>query len=147
MSLTPPFQASYEQGAPDLRDYLTPNSRVITRDLRQGLRQGGFEGLEYQAMKWYDVFAGEPRFNCLIRHFLESTVRSARLAVKYNQYAQENKLRSPDRLMLRYLQLSFFTFSQAIALDRKAAPLQAQGLPILCRDVPHIPFDSDWPYN
>jgi hypothetical protein len=145
MHLTPDFESSYRDGAPALKDYITPSARHIKADLRRGLREGGFAGLDYQAMKWYRVYAQEPRFNCMIRHFLESTVRSARLAQKYDQYAQDNKLNSPNRLMLRYLQLSFLSFSQAISLDRRAAPLQAQGIPILCQDVPHIPFDSSWP--
>lgn len=145
MSLTPDFQPRFSNGTPDRRDYLTPSSFIIKRDLRRGLREGGFQGLEHQAMKWYNVYAQEPRFNCLTRHFLESTIRSARLAVKYDQVARERGVRSPEKLMKRFLQMSFFAFGQAIALDRDAAELQAQGLPILCQDVPHIPFQASWP--
>jgi hypothetical protein len=144
MDQTPDFMPQFPNGNPDLSTYYAPSAQIIKRDLKAGLEQNGFSGIEGQAIKWYNVLAAEPRFNCLTRHFLESTVRSARLAKKYDAKASAQKTQSPHRLMLRYLKSSLSAFGIAISLDKKAAPLQANGLPILCRDVPHIPFDSDW---
>lgn len=144
MSLTPDFAPQFPNGNPDIKTYFEPSASRIKRDLRNGLEHDGLIGIEREAMKWYNVLAQERRFNCLTRHFLESTIRSARLAKKYDQKARAQKTRSPNRLMLRYLKSSLSAFGIAISLDKKAAPLQAQGLPILCQDVPHIPFDSDW---
>lgn len=144
MEETPEFSTTYPDGAPNIKNYKKPNARVIKKDLKRALDRGGFQALDRAAMHWYNTLADQPKFNCLTRHFLESLVRSSRLAQKYDERARLTGVPSPDRLMKHYLRLSLIGIKPGIKLDATAAPLQARNIPILCQDVPFIPFDSDW---
>ncbi len=144
MEETPDFSYGYSDGAPNIKNYKRPDGKTIKRDLKNALNQGGFAALDRVAMRWYNTLADQPKFNCLTRHFLEALVRSSRLAHKYDQYARKTGVPSPDRLMKHYLRLSLIGINPGVKLDAMAAPLQARNVPILCQDVPFIPFDSDW---
>lgn len=67
----------------------------------------------------------------MIRHFLESIRRVAGLAPTYGvrtMFISKQMLWAHVR-----------SLKKASELDQMAAPLQAEGLPILCQDVPYIP--------
>jgi hypothetical protein len=144
MTLTPEYAEGYPDGAPELTAFLPISAGVIRRDLSRGLRSEGLAGIEREALKWLHHLEAEPRFHCLTRHFLESTIRSARLADKYDRRAKRLGVDSPLRLMTRYLRLSLTAFGAAVDIDLDAAPLQAANVPIICQDIPAIPLDSDW---
>jgi hypothetical protein len=75
-----------------------------------------------------------PEFNCLTRHFLESMLRSS--VLQRTVYPRKTK-----GLMRAYLMGLVVILPESQKIDALAAPLNAQGLGILCSDVPvvHIP--------
>jgi hypothetical protein len=75
---------------------------------------------------------GAPQYNCMSRHFLKSMKRLIELAHADGRSQTEAfawKLTHQTLLELRILTL----------LDGMAAPIQAQGLGIICNEIPEIP--------
>jgi hypothetical protein len=95
--------------------------------------------------------ADYPRFFCMGRHLVESLVRIAALAPRYEETRIQRKVKSSPLPISRGLIESHLTLlattGEAVGqpgLDTWAAPLQAKGIPIICNDVPPIP-DPDQP--
>jgi hypothetical protein len=81
----------------------------------------------------------DPHFNCLVRHLLESAHRLACLAPAHLALARERGLASPSTLLGQLLWLHLWGLTAAAALDKRARPLQEQGIAILEQDLPPIP--------
>lgn len=80
------------------------------------------------------------RTHCLTRHFMESIGRVAMLAPSKIQQAQDQYSKDPSGLISSTIGLHLTGISWSIGVDRRAAKLQYKGIPIICQDVPHIPF-------
>ena len=80
----------------------------------------------------------EPRFNCLLRHVLESALRISNHAPIYIDMARMKGLPSPEKLLWKMIRSHFWPMNEVMEIDRRAAALQARGIPIVCNDVPPI---------
>ena len=86
----------------------------------------------------------EPRFNCLSRHVLESALRIANHAPIYSEIAGMKELPSPEKLLWKMIRSHFWEMNEIMEIDRRAADLQARGIPIVCNDVPPIsPYSEE----
>lgn len=85
----------------------------------------------------------EPRFNCMLRHVLESALRIARHSPIYIDLARMKAISSPEKLLWRMLRSHFWVMDDVMEIDRRSAPLQARGIPIVCSDVPRLPPYSE----
>jgi hypothetical protein len=85
------------------------------------------------------------RFNCLARHFVESILRSVRLLPRYRAMSREQGLAEPNTILGTYINSQIASLAVASGIDHHAAPLQSEGIPILCNDVPPIPTEVDTP--
>ncbi len=76
---------------------------------------------------------GDPRCHCMVRHMLESLLRIANNAPEH--------ARQGDSSWLSWLLIEAHRTLLPVAgwLDRLAAPLQKEGVPILFQDLPGIP--------
>lgn len=82
-----------------------------------------------------------PTFNCMTRHVLASMAR-----VLYRTPIQMSESGKIARLQIKWIadlqiQGHLDSLKEVEELDRLAAPIQAQGVPVICLDVPVIPFD------
>ena len=68
---------------------------------------------------------------------LESLRRISNLAPIQQERAQQVGLEGA--LALSEDKLHFLSLTAATKLDEQAAPIQSEGVPIVCRDVPSIP--------
>ena len=80
----------------------------------------------------------EPRFNCLLRHVLESALRISKHAPIYIDMAKMKGLPSPEKLLWKMIRSHFWPMNEVMEIDRRAAALQARGIPIVCNDLPAI---------
>jgi hypothetical protein len=81
-----------------------------------------------------------PSFHCMTRHLLESIRRAATLAPGQSARAQAAGLSSQaESLAWSFIDLQSSDLTTAKWLDEAAAPFQAEGVGIICRDVPPIP--------
>jgi hypothetical protein len=122
-------------GPPRLR----PDGRAAGREVARAFRAAGFDGAAATLARHLGALEEEPEFHCMLRHLLESTRRIALVAPGLHRLAGRRGLASPLPLLSRLLRVHLWGCGAAGRLDRLALPLQADGLPILCRDVPPIP--------
>lgn len=103
---------------------------------------------EAMGILWWDLqnsieeelggLAQEKRFNCMYRHMVESMLLVSREAVGHARRARALSIESPETWSISLLKLHLQVLGRTISLDRRAAPIQADGIPFLCSDVPHL---------
>lgn len=79
-------------------------------------------------------------YNCVTRHFLESAARSLKLAIQREQSIPPELKKTflkATRKMMKQMALALVI---SRSLDIKAAKVQANGVPVLCQEMPHIPY-------
>lgn len=79
-------------------------------------------------------------YNCVTRHFLESAARTLKLSderISITPDHLQNKLSKATEKLIKQLGLAL-SFSKN--LDKKAAPIQMRGVPVLCQEMPPIPW-------
>lgn len=141
MEETPDFQGQQEPLSTDPLD-MKPVEIYLER-MKKNLQTFHFSEVEKDAALALEYLASRPNYHCLVRHFIESIRRGADLAEKYHQKALSEEIRSPRKLSRSFLKFHLTGMNWGMKIDRLAAPVQKQGIPIVCTDVPHIPL-SDW---
>lgn len=114
----------------------------LQRDIvLEAYNEEGFGGAARELEAALSVLATAPSFMCMTRHMLESALRAANLAPGYLEASRTRRMAwlGPDDLSRDFLWLQLQALPAAHTLDRLAAPLQADGVGIVCRDVPPIP--------
>jgi hypothetical protein len=139
MSHTPEFRAQNPKGKVSPQTYRPVLIKTAKEKLREHLDKNDFAGLAWLADQYVQQIEKNPRYNCLVRHMLESIRRTAALAPRYEQQARRKALLSPLRLSKVLLKSHMDLLEESARIDRVAAPLQAAGVMIICQDVPHIP--------
>jgi hypothetical protein len=139
MAAAPEFQDRCE--APSLQDYRMEDGPAVRRLLQAAWRSGGFPALRDAAHREVERLSVEPRFHCMLRHLLESIRRAAHLAPRHEETARAAGLPSTQRVSTLLLRLQLYGITSAAWLDHLAAPIQAEGVPILCQDLPPIPLE------
>lgn len=137
MSATPAFRARTDGPLPP--PFAPVDARRIRRAVAGGLREGGFPGASAALAAELARLNEAPAYHCMVRHLLESALRVSNLAPLHEAEARARGLPSTRRLSRTLLDLHLMILGEAARLDRRAAPLQAEGVPIVCRDVPPIP--------
>ena len=74
----------------------------------------------------------------MTRHLLESILRSVRLTPVYQQMSAEKGLGDPGYLLRILINTQISALGLASHLDAQAAELNAEGIPVICNDLPHI---------
>jgi hypothetical protein len=111
----------------------------LPREVRTAFQRMGMAGADAVLTA---ALAADPEspYGCMVRHLVESAARIARLAPEHARRAAEAGLPPPDRLHWDLVRLHLASLPFAAWLDARAAPLQAGGVPVICRDVPHVPL-------
>jgi hypothetical protein len=138
MATTPGFRARMDD--PPLAEFVPADARRIRRTVERARRRGGFPAASEALVAELERLSSAPAYHCMLRHLLESALRISNQAPRYQAEAQARGLiDSPAGLSRTLLDLHLALLGEAARLDRRAAPLQAEGIPILCQDVPPIP--------
>ena len=141
MDRTPAFRARVEN-PPPLSAFAPADARRIKRSVERAHLAGGFAAASAALTHEIEALAETPAFNCMTRHLLESALRISNGAQRYDADARARGLASPIRLSRTLLTLHLHTLGEAARLDRRAAPIQAEGVAIICQDVPPIPAEA-----
>jgi hypothetical protein len=144
MAHTPAFRERIPD-PPPLSAFVPSDPRRIRRTIDGAYRSGGFPAASTAIEREIEQLQPTPAFHCMMRHLLESALRISNQAPIYEAQARERDLRSPGGVSRLMLNLHLSTLGEAAKLDRRAAPLQAEGIPIICQDVPPIPPTADSP--
>jgi hypothetical protein len=141
MSEIPAFEAHVTKPASSYAEAPHLEVKVLAKNLQQALDQKDWKSVAEISDKEIAVLEEAPAYNCMLKHFLESVSRAAKLAPRHLAKAQQLGLdgKKIEALSVRFAQTHLDYLKQAQSLDGEAGVLQEQGVPILCRDVPHIP--------
>lgn len=140
MSEVPAFKAFNPEGAESLDNFHAPDVVKLKRDLLNLYKAKAHGDLALYADAQIRELDKNPRYNCMVKHILESIRRIAALAPRYEQMAQQKNKFSPLSLSRMVLRSHILLLDESAQIDFHAAPLQADALPIVCQDVPHIPW-------
>ena len=125
-----------------LSDFVAEDHQALRDRLDAAFDDSGFQGLSQAASLELVRLEAWPGFHCMLRHLLESLVRAANLAPGHVEQALALGLASPEDISKNLILALLVGLEDGALLDAQAAPLQAEGLPIICQDVPEIPA---WP--
>jgi hypothetical protein len=140
MSTVPEFSEQGPVPADPIELFHPINAHEIAQSIRDAYHAEGFDGVRRASQEWLRVTNQTPTYHCLVRHFLDSVVRAANLApIHIEQSKPANESRASARLSWEFIEMQLFGLAEMEKIDELAAPLQAQGIPILCQDVPQIP--------
>lgn len=150
MHNTPTFAQQRPGPHPALRKFRNVPAGELRLKLARALRHG-FQAVEAETetmiKELNSLFLQADQMNCMTRHLLESIRRIARNAPRYvfeleqinRKLPATRRLASPAWISQKMIEGHFQFLTDAEALDRAAAALQAEGIPIICNDVPPIP--------
>lgn len=137
MDLVPRFKSHSPAPWPLLQNFKSVNIQKLSQELQTANEAKNFAAVVEISKKWLNLLQGEPHFNCLTRHFIESIARAAALAPEQEALSRQVGLSSLDISKL-FIRAQMSSLTPAESIDRKAAPLQSAGIPIICQDVPTI---------
>jgi hypothetical protein len=144
MANTPAFRPRAADPPPPLSAFVPADARRIRRAVARAQRRGGFPAASAVLEREVEQLSATPAYHCMLRHLLESALRISNQAPLYEAEARARGLAaSPADLSRTLLDLHLLSLGEAARLDRRAAPLQAEGIPIICQDVPPIPPFAD----
>ncbi len=127
MTEIPSQQIQPNAEKPDLKKFVEYSVDELQWRLYNSLFPGGLAGLEHQARRELNDLSFEPRFHCMTRHFLESIIR----------FVEKSEFSTRWMTFLSVLaQIHHLKTTQH--LDRLSAPIQSEGVEIICRDVPAL---------
>lgn len=140
ISDTPAFQAQNPQGKDSLNNFRQPDVAKIKEKLLEFHKARAYMQMAEYADAEIIELDRVPRYNCMVKHMLESVRRMAALTPVHAQKAQEQGIRSTEPLSRTVLKSHIMFLNESAKIDELAAPLQAEGLMIVCQDVPYIPW-------
>jgi len=138
MALTPEFREQFANGAPAANSFVEADISKMKSRLRKLINKRNLPALEHAVEEELEKLSSEVRLNCMLRHTLESMLRIVRLASLHSARAAEQGLPDTWRLSRNMLKLHYPSLNISMWFDRKALPIQLEGVPILCQDVPPL---------
>jgi len=139
MDGVPGFRERTSFAPEPLDDFEAVDGDALSRELEASFAEGGFPALSQLARAKLDSLSHPRAYHCMTRHMLESVRRIANFAPVQDARARAAGMSGALALSEDMVRLHLLSLGAAARLDERAAPLQAEGLPIICRDVPAIP--------
>ena len=85
----------------------------------------------------------QPNYYCMLRHIFESIYRFAYFAPMHEDAALRAGLKSPMNLSFDVIKLQSLAIAGSYQIDKWAAPIQKEGIPLLCAELPKLLDDLD----
>ncbi len=140
MDKVPEFSERFPFDPAPLSQFLPRSGNRIATEILKAYRNSGFEAASGRASRELESLGKDLTFHPMLRHVLESVIRVANLAPLHEKRRLELSISESTMGLSKWLFFSHFSaFPFATWIDTKAAPLHAEGLPIIFQDVPGIP--------
>lgn len=141
MNTVPNYQTSVHAPSNHYRTF----DKNIRKELVKELRNFKYE----QRYELYKSIEGiiktqlnDHNYNCLTRHFLEAAARSLQLSDKHYERAPIELKVDVLRALEKLLKQLALALGSASKIDDRAASIQARGVPVLCQEMPPIPWQN-----
>lgn len=133
-----PFEEKTTKLVQPIEQFRPINVWKLIAEIGHHYKQYKFDGVGDCARSYLQELAGVYTYHGMVRHLLESILRISRLAKEYIKQADELQIASPAPLSWTLIKLHLMALPLGAYLDKLAAPIQAQGVPIIIQDVPQI---------
>lgn len=126
---------SEEFGYFDWQSYqIRLNKAVKLRDIES------IKSISMEAIKSLNDF---PSYYCMTRHMFESIYRFAYYAPIQEEASLIHGLKSSMSLSIKAIKLQLRSIDTSYKIDQWSAPIQKEGIPILCAELPRLLDDLD----
>lgn len=128
---------------PTVRKYPEAEARDIPwekfrSDLQELIRKKDQPGLLRETHGIVEEMKMQPDYWCLTRHLVESFHRFAYFLPERVKAAKELGVKSPEKLLWDIVEFHLIGFPRFMKIDRLAIPIQREGIPILCQELPDL---------
>ncbi len=139
MSTVKVFNDFWPQGKPEPSNYVDFDIKAAKKKLYKAyFANEDLKPVLDETLVLLKGIEKEPRFNCMVRHALESIAQISIMAPKQEEALSKVNKTGAMALAREMAYGHIFMLDNFHELDQMAAPLSAQGLPILCQDIPII---------
>jgi len=140
MATTPELQTELEFPEKAYQEITKKEMKAFKKDLKESFNKKDMKAFEAKI----DAFMSSekmdnPYFHCLVRHYLESIMRTSMLIPAMKKLAAKKGLKDPEAVMRHFIAYQVGGLSLGNHFDKLAEPHQTNGLRLFCRDNPFIP--------
>lgn len=89
--------------------------------------------ISYEALTALKAY---PHYYCMLRHLFESIYRFAYFMPLQVEAAEKAGLKSPAKLSMNVIKMQLLALISANKIDQWSAPIQKEGIPLLCSELP-----------
>jgi len=147
MEKIPAFSEKLPFQAPSLSAFTPAKPWPMILDFCRSVWRGGWREASNDLRSELHRLEATPGLHLMLKHILESMLRITNLAPIHFRKCKEQGMWISTTPISAYLYFShLLAIPFACWLDRKTAPLLAEGIPILYQDVPAIP-ETDEEYK
>lgn len=86
-----------------------------------------------------------PHYYCMTRHLLESIYRFAYFIPIREEEAYQLGIKSPRKMMKNVMKAHLLGLRDSIKIDKWSYPIQKNGIPLLCSELPNLLLDLNAP--
>jgi hypothetical protein len=139
MTLIRPLSPTFPFNPAPLSHFLEINIKEKIRSFNKAYKIGSFSGLADALRDELKSLESVMTFHHMYRHVIESLLRIAVLAPHHEALAKKKNLSLNPIWLSKYLVWAHIaTLKFSHQLDHDLAPIQADNIPILFNDLPHI---------
>lgn len=133
-----------------------PNNRIYPQEefeefgwksykarLNYATKNRDLKAIKKISLEAIDELAAYPSYYCMLRHIFESIYRFAYFAPIQEKLALDKGLKSPMHLSLGMIKLQLLAVGSSYKIDKLSAPIQKDGIPLLCSELPQLLNDLD----
>lgn len=121
--------------------FVSYDYRPVKQMLLAAIRAKDISEIKLVAYEAVAELEKTPEYHCMLRHMLESIYRFAYFLPKQIEAAESRGLKSPLGMSLEVMRLHALSLGTSNHIDEKSAPIQEDGIPILCSELPRLMDD------
>lgn len=134
MSMRP---REFERG-PTLPEVVEIPWKNYRKELRFLIKKRDQKNLLARSLEIVQELKAQPSYWCLTRHLVESIHRFAYFLPERINEARRRNIKSPETLIWKMIRFHTAGFREFAKIDRLAAPVQEEGVPLLCAELPDL---------
>lgn len=118
------------------KSFIPSKGKILKRKIKKALKKNDLAAIIEIVNHKLDELEKRPDYNCLMRNDLRTILFIAQRAGHHEAVAKEKGIKSPMGLSLALIKKMSVALPFIDFFDKKAFPLQKEGIPIICQDFP-----------
>lgn len=108
------------------------------KELKILIRKKDRQKLLSRSLEIIHEMESQKQYWCLVRHLVESIYRIAWFLPTRIEEARIKRIKSPENLIWDVIEFHLIGFPLFSKVDLKAAPVQEEGVPMICSELPNL---------